>query len=224
MHWSCFTLRPRLDNPDIHASPVFQGFNGCLFVCGRRYVRREHLRLFLSFFLLLSPALEGDSSFILAWLDILEEFCWLKWLGTCRARPPWDAKLALQPPTTHCGTTRQESTRTWTLDIYCYGDNDAITNCTVITYEKVMLSVQGAPEEQMHVPTCCCIYLEGLVPAVRQHVSLEPALARGWGVVHFTSLPQAHKHLEGDKEAAKLSGRGGHVGVRSLEMAELSVI
>ena len=43
-----------------------------------RYVRREHLRLFLSFFLLLSPALEGDSSLSLAWLDILEELCWLK--------------------------------------------------------------------------------------------------------------------------------------------------
>lgn len=69
--------------------------------CGHRYVRREHLRLFLSFFLLLSPALEGDSSFSLAWLDILEEFCWLKWLGTWRAKPPWEAKLALQPPTTH---------------------------------------------------------------------------------------------------------------------------
>lgn len=40
-----------------------------------RYVRREHLRLFLSFFLLLSPALEGDSSLSLAWLDILEELC-----------------------------------------------------------------------------------------------------------------------------------------------------
>lgn len=66
-----------------------------------RYVRREHLRLFLSFFLLLRPALEGDSSLSLAWLDILEELCWLKWLGTWRANPPWEAKLALQPPTTH---------------------------------------------------------------------------------------------------------------------------
>lgn len=71
------------------------------------YVRREHLRLFLSFFLLLSPALEGDSSFSLAWLDSLEELCWLKWLGTWRASPPWEAKLALQPPTTHCKATAQ---------------------------------------------------------------------------------------------------------------------
>lgn len=31
-----------------------------------RYVRKEHLRLFLSFFLLLSPALEGESSLSLA--------------------------------------------------------------------------------------------------------------------------------------------------------------
>ena len=51
-------------------------------LCVDRYVRREHLRLFLSFFLLLRPALEGDSSLSLAWLDILEELCWLKWLGT----------------------------------------------------------------------------------------------------------------------------------------------
>lgn len=43
-----------------------------------RYVRREHLRLFLSFFLLLSPALEGESSLSLAWLDIFEQLCWLK--------------------------------------------------------------------------------------------------------------------------------------------------
>lgn len=42
------------------------------------YVRRDHLRLFLSFFLLLIPALDGESSFSLAWLDILEELCWLK--------------------------------------------------------------------------------------------------------------------------------------------------
>lgn len=72
----------------------------CVFAC--LYVRRDHLRLFLSFFLLLSPALEGDSSFSRAWLDIFEEFCWLKWLGTWRASPPCEAKLALQPPTTHC--------------------------------------------------------------------------------------------------------------------------
>lgn len=63
--------------------------------------------MFLSFFLLLSPALEGDSSFSLAWLDSLEELCWLKWLGTWRASPPWEAKLALQPPTTHCKATAQ---------------------------------------------------------------------------------------------------------------------
>lgn len=62
---------------------------------------RDHLRLFLSFFLLLIPALDGESSFNLDWLDILEELCWLKWLGTWRANPPWEAKLALQPPTTH---------------------------------------------------------------------------------------------------------------------------
>lgn len=74
-----------------------------------RYVRKEHLRLFLSFFLLLSPALEGESSLSLAWPDILEEFCWLKWLGTWRASPPWEAKLALQPPTTHC--SREAETR-----------------------------------------------------------------------------------------------------------------
>lgn len=78
-----------------------------------RYVRREHLRLFLSFFLLLSPALEGDSSFSLAWLDILEELCWLKWLGTWRANPPWEAKLALQPPTTHC--RRAQKCRTFSI-------------------------------------------------------------------------------------------------------------
>lgn len=76
------------------------------------YVRREHLRLFRSFFLLLSPALEGDSSFSLAWLDSLEELCWLKWLGTWRASPPWEAKLALQPPTTHCGATTKKQQHT----------------------------------------------------------------------------------------------------------------
>lgn len=76
------------------------------------YVRREHLRLFLSFFLLLSPALEGDSSFSLAWLDSLEELCWLKWLGTWRASPPWEAKLALQPPTTHCKASDKVATYT----------------------------------------------------------------------------------------------------------------
>lgn len=84
------------------------------------YVRREHLRLFRSFFLLLSPALEGDSSFSLAWLDSLEELCWLKWLGTWRASPPWEAKLALQPPTTHCGatTTKKNNKNTFSYTYY----------------------------------------------------------------------------------------------------------
>lgn len=39
-------------------------------------------------------------------------------------------------------------------------------------------------------------YLEGFVSAVCQHVSLEPALTGGRGVVHLTALPQTHKHLE----------------------------
>lgn len=70
----------------------------------------------------------------------------------------------------------------------------------------------------MHVHTCCYGYLERLVSTVGQHVSLEPALAGGWGVVHFTSLPQAHKHLE-DEEGAKTSGGSDNPGVKSLKMA-----
>lgn len=54
---------------------IEKGFETGLVCVTVRYVRREHLRLFLSFFLLLSPALEGDSSLSLAWLDILEELC-----------------------------------------------------------------------------------------------------------------------------------------------------
>lgn len=70
----------------------------------------------------------------------------------------------------------------------------------------------------MHVYTCCYGYLERLVAAVGQHVSLEPALAGGWGVIHFTSLPQAHKHLEGEEEGAKMSGRADNLGVKGLKM------
>lgn len=55
----------------------------------------------------------------------------------------------------------------------------------------------------MHVHTCCYGYLERLVSTVGQHVSLEPALAGGGGVIHFTSLPQAHKHLEEEEEEPK---------------------
>lgn len=65
-------------------------------------VRRERLCLFFSFLLLFRPALDGDSSFSLPWLDTLEELWELKCVGTCRANPPCDAKVALQPPTTHC--------------------------------------------------------------------------------------------------------------------------
>ena len=65
------------------------------------HIRSERRRLFFSFRRLLIPAFEGDSSFTLEWLDILDEFCWLKWVGTWRASPPWEAKVALQPPTTH---------------------------------------------------------------------------------------------------------------------------
>lgn len=42
---------------------------------------------------------------------------------------------------------------------------------------------------------CVCPHLEGLVPAVSQHVSLQPALTGGPCVVHLTALPQTHKHL-----------------------------
>lgn len=65
-------------------------------------LRRERLCLFFSFLLLLRPALDGDSSFTLPWWDTLDEPCELKWVGTWRARPPWEANVALQPPTTHC--------------------------------------------------------------------------------------------------------------------------
>lgn len=68
-------------------------------------IRSERLCLFLSFLLLLRPALDGDSSFTLPWLDTLDELCELKWVGTWRASPPWDANVALQPPTTHCTNT-----------------------------------------------------------------------------------------------------------------------
>lgn len=63
-------------------------------------VRRERLCLFFSF-LLFRPALDGDSSFTLPWLETLEELWELKWVGTCLASPPWEANVALQPPTTH---------------------------------------------------------------------------------------------------------------------------
>lgn len=79
------------------------------------------------------------------------------------------------------------------------------------------MSVQETPEEQRHVHTCCYGYLEGLVSAVGQHVSLEPALAGGWGVIHFTSLPQTHKHLEGEEEG-EMSARAENLGVKCLKM------
>lgn len=65
------------------------------------HLRNDRRRLYLSFLRLLMPALEGDSSFTLVWLESLEEFWELKWVGTWRANPPWEAKVALQPPTTH---------------------------------------------------------------------------------------------------------------------------
>lgn len=63
--------------------------------------------MFFSFLLLLRPALDGDSSFTLPWWDTLDEPCELKWVGTWRASPPWEAKVALQPPTTHCRRRRR---------------------------------------------------------------------------------------------------------------------
>lgn len=74
-------------------------------VCASLYIRSERLCLFFSFLLLLRPALDGDSSLTLPWLDTLDELCELKWVGTWRASPPWEANVALQPPTTHCRNT-----------------------------------------------------------------------------------------------------------------------
>lgn len=65
--------------------------------------------------------------------------------------------------------------------------------------------------------TCSYIHLERLVSTVGQHVSLEPALTRGWSVINFTSLPQTHKHLEEDKEETRMIGRADTVGVKSLQ-------
>ena len=79
--------------------------------CVSAYVRRARRRLFLSFFLRFRLALEGDSSFSRAWLASRAALCWLKWLGTWRASPPWDEKLAVQPPTTHCGGGGEDRVR-----------------------------------------------------------------------------------------------------------------
>lgn len=74
-----------------------------------KYLRNERRLLFFNFLLLFIPALEGDSSLAFGWLATFEEFCWLKCVGTWRASPPWDAKLALHPPTTHwIGTKWQQ--------------------------------------------------------------------------------------------------------------------
>lgn len=70
-------------------------------------LRSERRCLFFSFLLLLRPALDGDSSFGLFWLDNLDEPCELKWVGTWRASPPCEANVALHPPTTHC-SNREE--------------------------------------------------------------------------------------------------------------------
>lgn len=69
----------------------------------------------------------------------------------------------------------------------------------------------------MHINTCSYVHLERLVSTVGQHVSLEPALTRGRGVIHFTSLPQTHKHLEEDKEEASMNGRRGERSLDNLE-------
>lgn len=44
---------------------------------------------------------------------------------------------------------------------------------------------------------CVRVHLEWLVPAVGQHVPLQPALTGGWCVVHLAAFPQTHKHLCG---------------------------
>lgn len=66
-----------------------------------KHLRSDRRLLFFNFLLLFIPALDGDSSLAFGWLATFEEFCWLKCVGTWRASPPWDAKLALHPPTTH---------------------------------------------------------------------------------------------------------------------------
>lgn len=68
---------------------------------GVSHLRSDRRLLFFNFLLLFIPALDGDSSLAFGWLATFEEFCWLKCVGTWRASPPWDAKLALHPPTTH---------------------------------------------------------------------------------------------------------------------------
>lgn len=44
-----------------------------------------------------------------------------------------------------------------------------------------------------------------------QHVSLEPALTGGRGVVHLTALPQTHKHLEEECEKVRKRERDGMI-------------
>lgn len=144
------------------------------FVCRDACVlnlRRERLCLFFSFLLLLRPALDGDSSFTLPWWDTLDELWELKWVGTCRASPPCEANVALQPPTTHWRNTVIHK-----VSDYRLGDEQSFRSCEC---------------------TSECCHLERLVPAVCQHVSLEPTLTGGRCVVDLAAFPQTHEHLCG---------------------------
>lgn len=87
---------------------------------------------------------------------------------------------------------------------------NAITQGSIINYHE------GKLLRNMHIYTRSYIHLERLVSTVSQHVSLEPALTRGRGVINFTSLPQTHKHLEEDKEETSMNGREVNVGVKVL--------
>lgn len=156
-------------------------------VCASLYIRSERLCLFFSFLLLLRPALDGDSSLTLPWLDTLDELCELKWVGTWRASPPWEANVALQPPTTHCRNTH-----------HTVNSHDAER------FQADWITCSPGGEQILWLMTdwtvmraCVRVHLEWLVPAVGQHVPLQPALTGGWCVVHFAAFPQTHKHLCG---------------------------
>lgn len=154
-------------------------------VCASLYIRSERLCLFFSFLLLLRPALDGDSSLTLPWLDTLDELCELKWVGTWRASPPWEANVALQPPTTHCRNTHHsQSTHMMQSDFR-------------LTELHVVQVVSRYSDSWLTGLLCVRVHLEWLVPAVGQHVPLQPALTGGWCVVHLAAFPQTHKHLCG---------------------------
>lgn len=118
------------------------------------------------------------------WTLWMNSVSWSEWGRDGPARPERQTWRCSPPPHT-AGTHTIHSQLTWCR---------AISGWLKLHVVQV---VSRYSDSWLTGLLCVRVHLEWLVPAVGQHVPLQPALTGGWCVVHLAAFPQTHKHLCG---------------------------